>query len=86
MILNSLNSRRVDSPLDLVVSDWFSAGEHKSDEVTAWNPRGQLPTFRDGEAFVHESAGILLYLENQYPEKSLLPSNPAQRAKEWQSQ
>ena len=56
------------------------AEEHKCDELLAINPRGQVPTFKDGEAIVNESAGIVTYLENQYPEKPLLPSDPTAKA------
>ena len=55
--------------------------EHKCDEVKALNPRVQLPTFKDGDAIVNESCGILMYLESQYPEKPLLPSDPATKAR-----
>ena len=47
----------------------------------ALNPRGQLPTFKDGDAVLNESGAIVMYLENQYPEKPLLPSDPVDKAK-----
>jgi len=59
----------------------FSKGEHKSEEVLALNPRGQFPTFKDGDAVVNESGAICLYLETQYPDKPLLPKDAASKAK-----
>lgn len=56
-------------------------GEHKTEEVLALNPRGQVPTFKDGDAVVNESPAIVIYLEGKYPEKSLLPSDPVEKAK-----
>ena len=47
----------------------------------ALNPRGQLPTFKDGDVVLNESGAIVMYLENQYPEKPLLPSTPVEKAK-----
>lgn len=53
----------------------FSNKEHKSPEVLALNPRGQLPTFKDGDAVVNESLAVLLYLQMKYPQKSLMPQD-----------
>lgn len=59
-----------------------SKGELKSEEVLAINPRGQAPTFKDGEAIVNDSMAIMQYIEETYPEKPLLPeiSDKVQRA------
>ena len=53
--------------------------EHKSDLILSLNPRGQVPTFVDGDALVHESLAAIIYLELQYPNKGiqLLPANAA---------
>jgi glutathione S-transferase len=53
---------------------------HKSPEIQALNPRGQVPTFKDGDIVVNESLAILLYLEDAYPEPSLLPKDKKDRA------
>lgn len=68
--------------MNSAVSDgWtWSLGEHKSEEILALNPRGQVPTFKDGDAVVNESLAILLYLEDAYPEKSLMPKDKKHRA------
>ena len=56
------------------------AGEHKGPEVTAINPRGQVPTLVDGTVVVCESVAALLYLEDAYPEHKLLPTDGRERA------
>jgi len=59
----------------------FSKGDHKSEQVLALNPRGQFPTFKDGDVVINESGGICIYLETQYPEKKLLPADAPSKAK-----
>ncbi len=49
------------------------AGEHKSEEILKLNPRGQVPTFVDGDVVVNESLAALLYIQDKYPSPSLLP-------------
>ena len=49
--------------------------------MLALNPRGELPVFQDGDVVVNESGAALIYLENQYPEKPLIPSDPATKAR-----
>ncbi|KAK9526155.1 hypothetical protein VZT92_014870 [Zoarces viviparus] len=41
----------------------LSKGDHKSPEVMAMNPRGQLPAFKHKDVVLNESYGICLYLE-----------------------
>ncbi|RAP28306.1 hypothetical protein DID76_04625 [Candidatus Marinamargulisbacteria bacterium SCGC AG-414-C22] len=55
----------------------FEKKEHKSDALLKLNSRGQLPTFTDEEAVIHESIGICMYLELTYKQQgeSLLPNN-----------
>lgn len=57
----------------------FSAKEHKSEEVLALNPRGQVPTFKHGDIVINESSAICLYLEDQFKNQGnkLLPDDPA---------
>ena len=57
------------------------AEEHKSPEVMAINPRGQLPAFKDGDVVVNESFAAIIYLEESYDSGAqLLPKAPAARA------
>nr|XP_020441951.1 glutathione S-transferase A-like isoform X2 [Monopterus albus] len=60
----------------------FEKGEHKSQEVMNINPRGQLPTFKDGNNIVNESYGACLYLESKYKSQGnkLIPECPAEQA------
>lgn len=41
----------------------FEKGEHKSDEVLQLNPRGTLPTFKDGDLIFSESLAAVFHLE-----------------------
>merc|ERR1711963_1113167 len=61
----------------------FSKREHKSPEVLKINPRGQSPSFRDGDVIVNQSAAILDYLEYKFADQGtqLLPTDPAARGR-----
>ena len=54
------------------------------DDRPAWiyekNPTGKVPVFEEGEFVLPESAVIMEYLEERYPEPALLPADPADRA------
>ena len=56
------------------------SGGHKGPDIMAINPRGQVPTFSDKGTVVNESLAILLYLEDAYPEPSLMPGSAKGRA------
>lgn len=58
----------------------FDRGDTRSPEFLALNPRGKVPTLVDGDLVLWESAVILEYLEDRYPERPLLPKDPAGRA------
>ncbi|MBX3268971.1 MAG: glutathione S-transferase family protein [Sandaracinaceae bacterium] len=49
-------------------------------ELVAAGPRAKSPTLFDGDAVVHDSLVVLEYLEDRYPERPLLPGDPAARA------
>ncbi|RQQ55832.1 glutathione S-transferase family protein [Burkholderia stagnalis] len=55
-------------------------GEHKRPEFLRLNPAGKVPVLVDGDLVIPESAAIVLYLANKYPEKALLPVDLAGRA------
>jgi len=46
------------------------------------NPAGKVPVLEEDTLVLPESAVIMEYLEERYPEPALLPSDPAQRALE----
>jgi glutathione S-transferase len=51
-------------------------GEQFEPEFLALNPFAHVPVLVDGDFRVIESRAILDYLEAQYPDRSLLPSDP----------
>ncbi|KAL3847565.1 hypothetical protein ACJMK2_018468 [Sinanodonta woodiana] len=60
----------------------FSKEEHKTEEIMKLNPRGQVPTFRDGDIVVNESNAICQYLETRYKNHGtkLIPDDPKEMA------
>jgi len=58
----------------------LQAGEHQKPEYLALNPAGKVPVLVDGELVIPESAAIVLYLAEKYPEKGLMPKSLAERA------
>jgi glutathione S-transferase len=51
------------------------AGEHQQPEFLRLNPSGKVPVLVDGDLVIPESAAIVLYLAEKYPERNLLPSD-----------
>ena len=47
----------------------FAKREHQSPEYLKLNPRGKVPTLKDGDFVVYESLAIMAYLDKQYPER-----------------
>ncbi|XP_074542442.1 glutathione S-transferase A-like [Halichoeres trimaculatus] len=64
----------------------FEKMEHKSQEVMAINPRGQLPAFKHGDKILNESYAACLYLESQYKGQGakLIPDCPSAQAMMYQ--
>ena len=58
----------------------LQAGEHRRPEFLALNPAGKVPVLVDGELVLTESAAIVLYLAEKYPEKKLMPTGLEERA------
>jgi glutathione S-transferase len=56
------------------------AGENSSPEFLRLNPAAKLPVLVDGNQVLTESAAIVLYLAEKYPEANLLPTELAERA------
>lgn len=55
--------------------------EQRGDAYQALNPQGLLPTLElDDGTIIAQSPAILEYLEEQYPQTPLLPSDPLARA------
>jgi glutathione S-transferase len=49
------------------------AGEHRTPEYLAMNPNGRVPTLRDGDLVLFESAAIAMHVAAKAPESGLLP-------------
>jgi glutathione S-transferase len=53
----------------------------KHPDVLAFNPKGQVPVFVDGDLSLYDSTVIIEYLEDAYPEPALYPRDPQERAR-----
>ncbi len=50
-------------------------------EFLSTSPFGRMPGFRDGDFAISDSSAIVTYLEAKFPEPSLIPVGPAERAR-----
>lgn len=66
-------------PLDVIELDVVS-GEHLGAVYSALNPMNTIPALMDGPEVIGQSTAILEYLEEVYPEPSLLPQGRIARA------
>ena len=60
----------------------FAEGDPKKPEFVALNPRGKVPAIADGDFRLYESAAIVEYLDDAYPDygKRLFPGSVRDRA------
>jgi glutathione S-transferase len=79
-VLLTLEAKRIPYESHLLE---FSRRDHKQPEYLALNPRGQVPTLRDGATVVYESVAIMAYLERRYPEVPLFGGNPDETGGIW---
>jgi maleylacetoacetate isomerase len=56
-------------------------GEQHLPEYRALNPQGTVPTYSDHDINLSQSLAILEYLEERYPEPTLLPGDALRRAR-----
>lgn len=54
--------------------------KNKSEELVTLNPYGKVPVLVDGDTVIYESAVINEYLDEKFPEVSLMPKDLAKRA------
>jgi glutathione S-transferase len=71
--------RELDSEFEYVPVNLL-AGEHRRPEFLRINPAGKVPVLVDGDLVLTESAAIVLYLAEKYPDKGLLPVDLELRA------
>ncbi|MBY6063146.1 maleylacetoacetate isomerase [Pseudidiomarina sediminum] len=55
-------------------------GQQHQQAYRQLNPNGLVPTLVDGQIILHQSLAIVDYLEEKYPEPSLLPATPRLRS------
>ncbi|KAL3349915.1 hypothetical protein AABB24_022794 [Solanum stoloniferum] len=60
-------------------------GEQRDPEYLKLNPLGYVPTLVDGDAVIADSFAILMYLEEKYPQRALLPQDCHKRAINYQA-
>ncbi|HYH97735.1 glutathione S-transferase family protein [Hyalangium sp.] len=60
-------------PYELATLDMMK-GEHKKPEYLKIHPLGAVPALEDGGFTMYESAAIIMYLADKYPEKGLAPA------------
>ncbi|KAL6128901.1 hypothetical protein ACLB2K_072254 [Fragaria x ananassa] len=58
----------------------LAKGEQFSPEFERLNPLHYVPVLVDGDVVVSDSFAILLYLEEKYPQRPLLPADPRLKA------
>ena len=63
----------------------FSKGDHKTDAYLKLNPRGKVPTLKDGDFALYESIAILAYLDRKYPTPPLFGTTPEETGLIWRA-
>ena len=63
----------------------FSAGEHKTPEFLAMNPRHKVPVIKDGAFVLYESIAIMAYLDRKAPETPLFGRDAQETGLIWRA-
>ena len=63
----------------------FSKDEHKAPAYLQLNPRGKVPTLKDGDFVIYESLAIMSYLDRKYPDPPLFCQTPEETALIWRT-
>ncbi|XP_017977520.1 PREDICTED: glutathione S-transferase 2 isoform X6 [Theobroma cacao] len=58
----------------------LAKGEQFTPDFEKLNPLHFVPVLVDGDVVVSDSYAILMYLEEKYPQRTLLPADPQQKA------
>jgi glutathione S-transferase len=63
----------------------FSKGDHKAPAYLRLNPRGKVPTLKDGDFVIYESLAIMSYLDRKYPDPPLFGETPEETGLIWRA-
>lgn len=63
----------IGQPYERVLVD-RAVGRHKAPEYLRLNPNGLIPVLTDGDLVLYETAAIVLYLCDKYPDAGLAPA------------
>ena len=63
----------------------FSKGDNKAQSYLQLNPRGKVPTLKDGDFVIYESLAIISYLDSKYPNPPLFGKTPEETGLIWQA-
>jgi glutathione S-transferase len=63
----------------------FSKGENKTATYLALNPRGKVPTLKDGDFVLYESLAIMAYLDRKYPDPPLFGRTAEETGLVWRA-
>ncbi len=63
----------------------FSKEDHRSPGYLKLNPRGKVPTLKDGAFTLYESLAIMAYLDRKYPDPPLFGGNPQETGLIWRA-
>jgi len=63
----------------------FSKEEHKTPAYLRLNPRGKVPTLKDGDFVLSESIAIMAYLDRKYPTPPFFGTTAEQTGLIWRS-
>jgi glutathione S-transferase len=63
----------------------FSKQQHKAPAYLELNPRGKVPTLRDGDFVIYESIAIMAYLDRKYPEPPIFGRTAEEAGAIWQT-
>ncbi|MBM3950115.1 MAG: glutathione S-transferase family protein [Rhodospirillales bacterium] len=63
----------------------FAKEEHKAPGFLALNPRGKVPTIKDGDYVLAESIAIMAYLDRKYPDPPLFGRSAEETGRVWKA-
>jgi glutathione S-transferase len=63
----------------------FSRKENKDPAYLRLNPRGKVPTLKDGDFILYESLAIMAYLDRKYPDPPLFGRTPEETGLIWRT-